>query len=478
MLKNIKKTLSNLSELNKKRKILFLPLEIKTRELYPKLYFAKKALDQNYSCFIGDKAGIFRATKYFNNGVYFYKSINQTDTKHILKIKEKKNMYIVLDEEGGFTYLLDSEIKHFISYRSSEKNVSLIDKFFNWGKFDYNHYLKKYPKFKKKFLISGGIRFEVCKKSIVQKLYKDQIKDIKNKYGSNYTLIISSHGVTSLNELKRFLKSDEHFIGFKTKKDKRERYKVLFELYKLNKDFKSLLILILKKFPNQKFILRPHPSEDLKDWNKFLSKNLKVTKNILINSKNDLNALIFNSNGMINSKSASSIHTLIQDKPVISYVPKFLKHEPRLVDSLGYYSKTKNDVIKNFKKAIVNKSSVLKNKKTKMLLRNINNFNTKIEPSSIILKEINKIYKSSSQINILKILLLSPLYYFTDLIFKMTKLKHHRQQKLVYRTTIEKMSKEGIKKSEIRNVFDNLNRANKVKILSFGKNCFFLYKNY
>ena len=52
--------------LNFKTKLFFLPLEIKTRELYPKLYFASKALEKNYSCFIGDKAGIFRATKYFN----------------------------------------------------------------------------------------------------------------------------------------------------------------------------------------------------------------------------------------------------------------------------------------------------------------------------------------------------------------------------------------------------------------------------
>jgi surface carbohydrate biosynthesis protein len=477
LLKSIKKTLLSLSKFNKKRKILFLPLEIKSRELYPKLYLAKKALDQNYSCFIGDKAGIFRATKYFNNGVYFYKSINQTDTKHILEIKKKNNKYIVLDEEGGFTYILNSEMKDFISHRSSEKNVSLIDKFFNWGKFDYNQFIKKYPKFKKKFTISGGLRFEVCKNSIVQKLYKDQIKDIKKEYSSDYTLIISSHGVTSLNEIKYHLKSDEYFIKFKSKKDKQKRYKVLFELYKLNKDFKSLIILILKKFPNQKFILRPHPSENVKDWNEFLSKNSNITKNILIDSKNDLNALIFNSNGIINSKSASSIHAQLQDKPIISYVPKFLKYEPRLADFLGHTSKTKNDVLKNFKNFIVNKPLRVKIKNPKILYKNINNFKSKLEPSTIILNEIRKIYKSKSKINILKILILSPLYFFSDFFLKITKLRHHKLQKLVYRTVNEKMSIEGIKKSRIKSFFNNINRVNKVKILSFGKNCFFIYKS-
>ena len=52
---------------NLKTKLFFLPIEIKSRELYPKLYFAKKAMERNYSIFIGDKAGIFRATIYFNS---------------------------------------------------------------------------------------------------------------------------------------------------------------------------------------------------------------------------------------------------------------------------------------------------------------------------------------------------------------------------------------------------------------------------
>ena len=93
------------------------------------------------------------------------------------------------------------------------------------------------------------------------------------------------------------------------------------------------------------------------------------------------------------------------------------------------------------------------------------------------MNETGKIYKSKSKINILKILILSPLYFFSDFFLKITKLRHHRLQKLVNRTVNEKMSIEGIKKSGIKSFFNNINRANKVKILSFGKNCFFIYKS-
>ena len=457
-----------------KKKLLFLPLEIKTRELYSKLYFATKALNQNYACFIGDKPGIFRATKYFNNGVYFYKSINIPDTEHITQIKKKNNNYVVLDEEGGFTLLRDKDIKDFINHRSSKINVSLIDRFFNWGSFDYNHYIKLYPKFKKKFLITGGLRFEIGQKSIIKKIYNDQINFTKSQYGTNYILLISSHGVTSLRELKQMFKSDVYYMELKTKKQRQNRYAVLNELYKLNIDFKKLITSIIKNFPNQKFIIRPHPSENIKDWNGFILKNLKDQKNFSVDVENDLNALIFNSNGIISSKSGASIQALLQKKPIISYNPNFIKHELRLPDYLGHISKSKKDVIKNLKKMIINES--LSQKRTNMLPKHVNNFNTKLKPSTIILKNLKLVYKSKSNINILIILFLSPIYFFFDFIFSKFKLRYYKKNELVYRTQAEKMSKEGIKKQEIINAINNVQKKNNIKVLSFGKNCFFLYK--
>ena len=125
-------------------------MEIKTREFYPKLFFLNEALKQNFSGFIGDKPGIFRATKYFNSGIYFYKSMNFTDTDHILKIKKKNNNYIIQDEEGGFSFSNQAEFQKFLTFRSSSKNVKLIDRFYNWGNFDYSNCIKRFPKYKKK----------------------------------------------------------------------------------------------------------------------------------------------------------------------------------------------------------------------------------------------------------------------------------------------------------------------------------------
>ena len=111
------------------------------------------ALKKNYACFIGSKQGIFRATRHFSPGAYFYKSMNHTDLDHIKKIKKLKNNYFVIDEEGGFQYSSSKQLNKFITIRSSKKNVELIDRFFSWGKFDFEEWKKRYNSNSKKSIL-------------------------------------------------------------------------------------------------------------------------------------------------------------------------------------------------------------------------------------------------------------------------------------------------------------------------------------
>ena len=53
-------------------------------------------------------------------------------THHINRIKNKGNVYISLDEEGGVTQSNKSNFLSILNRRSSEKNVSLVDKIFTW----------------------------------------------------------------------------------------------------------------------------------------------------------------------------------------------------------------------------------------------------------------------------------------------------------------------------------------------------------
>ena len=62
--------------------------------------------------------------------------------------------------------------------RFSEKTVSLTDKIFCWGNYDFNSLIKLFPKQKEKFIKTGNPRVSLWKKEF-QDLFKSN--EIKKK---------------------------------------------------------------------------------------------------------------------------------------------------------------------------------------------------------------------------------------------------------------------------------------------------------
>ena len=78
---------------------LYLPIELKARELAPKVFLSLVAANKNFRIYLGTQATISRiiSTKKETGGVYFYKgglSLN------LIKNIKKCSKFIILDEES------------------------------------------------------------------------------------------------------------------------------------------------------------------------------------------------------------------------------------------------------------------------------------------------------------------------------------------------------------------------------------------
>jgi len=135
-------------------------------------------------------------------------------------------------------------------------------------------------------------------------------------------------------------------------------------------------------------------------------------------------------------------------------------------------------LIKLVEKNLIRRKGKFKPKVSRRLKENVNNFASQKNPSKIMLNEINKIYKFKSKISILLVMVLSPIYFISDFFLKIFKIKYYNTKlyEKTYRTPYEKMNYSRIKKSEIDLFFKNIRKINNIKILSFGKNSFLLYK--
>ena len=454
------------------KKIVFFPIELKSRELRPRLLMSLFALKKNYACFIGSKQGIFRATRHFSPGAYFYKSMNHTDFDHIKKIKKLKNNYFVIDEEGGFQYSSSKQLNKFITIRSSKKNVELIDRFFSWGKFDFEEWKKRYNSNSKKFKLLGSPRIDFWRDEIITKIYKKELNLIKNKFKENIVLVISSF-VTSKKELNKSLKNFEYWFKFRNKKEKKNQIKQKKSDYRFFKNYLKMIFYVSKNNPNLNFVIRPHPNENINDWKQSIR---KMPKNVYVDKNYDVTPWIYVSKYVIHNSSAVGMQTSAMKKNLITYRPKGFLYDRNFTNKLGIVVNSKYKLNKILRLDMKLNKVKLSNYKT--LKKRFYNLGEKNFVSKKIIDEINYTHNFKSNINIFKFLILSTSYKFKDSIYSLLNMfiKSKKKQPHTSRSFFEKMSG-GIKKEEILRFFKTMNNYNfDIKIIKFCNNCYFIYR--
>ena len=330
-------------------KVIYIPIEVKLREFQSKLFFISRAIRRGYDCVIGDKIAISRAINFLGPGCYFYKSMNFYDGEHIKSVKNKNNIYIVQDEEAGYALNDNLTMQQFIKMRSSDENVNLIDKFYTWGKFDHNNWVKAFSNSKNKFFMSGSPRIDLWKDAQVKKVFQNEIRNIK-KF-KNYVLIASS-GISSTKELKKQERVDK-FVRKNLNEnsaEKKNRTKWQLDI------FKEMILLtnhLAKKFPDVNFIFRNHPSDSNDKLNKYFN---SASKNIIVNNDYDVTPWIHSSSCVIHACSTIGIQTSVMKKNLISFNPKVVRlSHRRFPNKFGILARTIKDTETKLKKILLKK---------------------------------------------------------------------------------------------------------------------------
>ena len=453
-------------------KIIYIPIEIKARELVSKLFFIADNIKENFIFFIGNKIDTRRATSLFGKGVYFYKSINWYDTGHIKSIKKKKHLYISLDEEGGATQSDYSSFQSLLKYRSSKENISLVDRIFTWGNFDYEGWCNKYQNYKTKIFKTGSPRFDLWRPKIYSKIFKDEISQLK-KYSPFF--FIPSTFISSHNWLQREIANEKRMKKNNKKissKLLKKRIIARKDSYKNYLEYIKMIKKLSKDFPEHKIIIKPHPSENILDWEKKF-KNKKYL-NVLIDNKFDLTAYIAASKCVIFSESTAGIQSIIMEKKVISYKLKknvtFRNFANKCAPSTSNY--------KSLLRYLRAKSSPKERAIYKRKIKDRFYISNKTS-SKIIMTNIKNLQKDKIDFNFLN---LKSKFYGSYFLFKdslklfLIKIKDNiLKNDNDYKSYSIKMPG-GIKQHEIEKIFKKLNLINKINVIKFGKSGYLIYK--
>ena len=453
--------------------LIYLTVEVKSRELISKLFFIGNNIKEKFYFVIGDKLAIKRATNLFGKGVYFYKSLNKNDTNHIKRIKKKGNIYLSLDEEGGYALSNDINFLSFLKFRSSIENLKLVDRIYTWGNFDDRLWKKKYSNYSYKIKKTGAPRLDLWRKEIFNKIFSEDIEKIKRKYQSFF--FIPSSFYSSKKDLMKAISNDKKLKKNQTLLPLKKRVEAKKYNYLMFKKFLNIIKNLSLDFPKEKIIIKPHPTEDINNWRSHFKSH--QYKNIIIDNSFDITAYIAASKCVIFNSSTAGAQAVIMGKKAISY------GDVKKDKSLRNFSNFCTSRVKNYKELkqeLKKKSLNINNKNNIKFVKNRMHITKKTASKYIIddIKNLISSIKLRNDINYSKVKFISYFYLIYDnlvsvlSIIKKILLNNNKYELSSY----DKKIGSGINKFEITNVFKKLNLLTKIKIIRFSKNGYIIYK--
>lgn len=421
------------------KRYLYLLIEMQKRELDSKILLALEALNNGYKVAISKKSRLFEKLHIIEPGIIFFKSFGPNYNNYLDDIISNGHKITGMDEEG----LQVTHKSWIVGPRFSNKCLAHLSLLFAWG--DYAKKIYSSYAFNQKINLRitscGHPRMDLIKKPLIN-FYLKKSKKIKKKYG-NYILIASQF--PRYNTMGQDYNKTSKLHKSITQYKKGSFESRAFLLQKKNfYEYEKLYIFLKKKFPKKKFLLVPHPAEDLSYYERFQNKNSNIN---VINDKESIIPYIMSCETLISNNCTTSIESFIIGKTSINHIPaKDERYEFKLPKLLSLNSKSLKNIENIIKKKTYKNKNVINKKNIFEASKILDNLIHK-KSTNIIIKGLNSIKIEKSKNTKFKFILY--LYFFLKTKFKNLIYFIFIRNKYLYKSQINKRT--GLNKANIQN---------------------------
>ncbi len=365
---------------------IYIPIEIKVRELEGKLLLALTAAQKGHTVILGDKGNtrMLAVKGLLPKGIYHNKSLTPGDGKQGSLYKIFKNGYIITsqDEESG---LVDESYEDFAKLRFSSETISLTSKVFAWGKHDEESLKNIYPEHIEKITSTGSPRVDFWRHEF--KSYFDQLDFNNTNKFLPYILVVSNF--SSLLDENRFWDKAARLrkTGYFDRIKDWEAYFYNNSAYQLQLIYKFIVMIreLSNTFPNINIVVRPHPVESIEAWEKILG---NTEDNVIINRKGTISSWIRNSSLIIHNGCTSALEAAICGTHRIAYRPLPSEYERSIPNRISYQAESLGELKKMVSDLLDGRSlkseKEVKNETNKLINRRFNNYEGSFAANNIV----------------------------------------------------------------------------------------------
>jgi surface carbohydrate biosynthesis protein len=291
---------------------LYIPIEVKNRELCAKVFLAKHAAEQGFNVILGRKNDLNELIVRMPPGIYFGLGAFENFRPFYANLKRRGFAVVVNEEEGLVTYS-DSM---YLDMRVSGETLQHIDELFTWGNENQHVLAKAFPGFDGKFQVTGNPRFDLLKPQNRQ-VYAAEMDEIAAKYGK-FVLVCSCF--SSINHFDKNLDYVKSLVEKKTLRSKEsienfERYREI--KVKTFAAFLEAIPGLAAANPSVNIVVRPHPAENMDVYREFETK----FPNIHVDARFSVHPWIIKAEALVHHYCTTSIEALAAGTPRFALRP-------------------------------------------------------------------------------------------------------------------------------------------------------------
>lgn len=325
---------------------VYIPIEVKVRELESKVLLALAAAEKGFEVVIGSKDEVLQPAVdgKVEPGIVHMKSVTPSDSmlNMLSKLRDNGCLVTALDEEGG---IIDEDFTTFGRLRFSDESLNLIDSMFCWGQFDQDSLQNMFPGNADKFVATGSPRVDLWKPEF-NKFHLSKESGLTEIY-REYVLLSSNFG-TILNENRiPNMIARMREAGYFDRDPERENHEFQNAAYQtqLIWEFVKLFRTLSQTFPDLNFVIRPHPVESIDSWKMLIGDY----PNIHILRQGSITPWVLNSVCVMHNGCTTGLEAAFFGKQVLAYRPIPSPIERVVPNNVSFQAFTTEDVVSRLK---------------------------------------------------------------------------------------------------------------------------------
>lgn len=295
--------------MNSKRKNFIVLVEMAERELPAAALLGTELAGRGHNVWLIEKGKFRKSPASFAPSMVLEKGLTTSCLQQFRSIRRAGHVLTVMCQEG-LTYRSGED---YIERRVWGETLKTVDYLFLWGerqKTDLERFLPQV----KRYDVTGNPRFDLLHPPFL-KCWEAQVNDLKRQYG-NFVFFTSRFA--AVNHFRRDLEGtldrrSEIYTG-EAQQTVNQRFQLLRKLFL---EYVSVVEDMSRRFPEVRFIVRPHPLEDVEFW----KTQFQNCDNVLIRDGGSAIPWMSAARCVIHNACTTGIEAYILNRPVTEYYP-------------------------------------------------------------------------------------------------------------------------------------------------------------